>query len=189
MYLLEISENYSEIYWFKYDQKTSPDHLLFISGEEQSLIPTTPTFRNNKKISKPRLLSFDLLQSDTLEFVSEAMANVLREFPKDVQLFPANVYLKEEKLDAYYVFNVIQTLPCIDLDNSQHGPMFSFMPDGPLKFTTLQSLPPATLGNHHIVRAKESSQRIFVSQHFKQQCEAAQLKGLRFIDCSKGIQV
>ena len=189
MYLLEISENYSEIYWFKYDQKKSPDHLLFISGEEQSSIATTPTFRNKNKISASRLMSFDLLQSDTLEFVSEAMANVLRKFPKDAQLFPANVYLKEEKLEGYYVFNVIQVLPCIDLNNSLYGPMFSFMPDGPLKFTTLQSLPPATLGNHHIVRAKESSQRIFVSQQFKQQCEASQLKGLRFVDCSKGIQV
>src|SRR5450830_71382 len=99
MYLLDISESYSEIYWFKYDQKTSPDHLLFISGEEQSSIAATPTFRNNKKVSKSRLLSFDLLQSDTLEFVSEAMANVLREFPKDVQLFPADVYLKEDKMN------------------------------------------------------------------------------------------
>lgn len=130
MYLLEISESYSEIYWFKYDQKTSPDHLLFVSGEEQSSIATTPTFRNKKKVSLSRLLSFDLLQSDTLEFVSEAMAEVLRKFPEDVQLFPANVYLKEEKLEGYYVFNVIQTLPCIDLNNSQHGPMFSFMPEG-----------------------------------------------------------
>ncbi|UII71490.1 hypothetical protein LVW35_28355 [Pseudomonas sp. HN11] len=87
MYLLEISENYSAIYWFKYDQKKSPDHLLFISGEEQSSIATTPTFRNKNKVSASRLMSFDLLQSDTLEFVSEAMANVLRKFPKDIQLF------------------------------------------------------------------------------------------------------
>ena len=57
MYLLEISENYSEIYWFKYDQKKSPDHLLFISGEEQSSIATTPTFRNKNKISASRLMS------------------------------------------------------------------------------------------------------------------------------------
>ncbi|QHD09856.1 imm11 family protein [Pseudomonas sp. R76] len=189
MYLLDISESYSETYWFKYDQNNSPDHLLFISGEKQSSIASTPIFRNKKKVSKPRLLSFDLLQSDTLEFVSAAMASVLREFPEDVQLFPADVYLKEEKLDGYYVFNVIQTLPCIDLDNSQHGPMFSFMPDGPRTFTILQSLPPAALGNHHIARAKESSQRIFVSQQFKEQCETSQLKGLRFVDCSKGIQV
>ncbi|MCX4062680.1 MULTISPECIES: DUF1629 domain-containing protein [Pseudomonas] len=189
MHLLEISEQYSESYWFKYDQKASPDHLFFISGEQQLSITKTPTFRNKKKVSTSRLLSFDLLQSDTIEFVSEALANVLRDFPEDVQLFPADVYLKEEKLDGYYVFNVVQTLPCIDLNNSQHGPIFSFMPDGPLAFTTLQSLPSATLGSHHIVRAKESSQRIFVSQQFKQQCEASQLKGLRFIDCSKGIQV
>ncbi|AZF18674.1 imm11 family protein [Pseudomonas sp. R3-18-08] len=189
MYLLDISENHSEIYWFKYDQKISPDHLLFISGEKQSSIATTPTFRNKKKVSKSRLQSFDLLQSDTLEFVSEAMTNVMREFQEDVQLFPADVYLKEVKLDDYHVFNVIQTLPCIDLDNSQYGPMFSFMPDGPLTFTTIQSLPPTALGNHHIVRAKESSQRVFVSEQFKQKCEASQLKGLKFVDCSKGIQV
>lgn len=87
-------------------------------------------------------MSFDLLQSDTLEFVSEAMANVLRKFPEDVQLFPANVYLKEEKLEVYYVYNVIQILPCIDLNNFQYGPMLSFMPDGPLRFTTLQSESP-----------------------------------------------
>ncbi|MGY2373661.1 imm11 family protein [Pseudomonas sp. SDO524_S393] len=189
MYLLDISESYSEIYWFKYDQKISPDHLVFISGEEQSSLASKPTFRNNKKISKLRLASFDLLQSDTLEFASAAMADVLSKFAKDVQLFPADVYLKEEKLEGYCVFNVIQTRPCIDLNNSLHGPMFSFMPEGPMAFTTLQSLPPAALGNHHIVRAEESSQRIFVSQQFKQQCEASQLKGLRFVDCSEGIQV
>lgn len=189
MYLLDVSESYSEIYWFKYDQKASPDHLLFIDGEKHSSITATPTFRNKKKVSKPRVLSYDLLQSDTLEFVSTAMANILRKFPEDVQLFPADVYLKEEKLHGYYVFNVIQTLPCIDLDNSEYGPMFSFMPDGPLRFTSIQSLPPDALGNHHIVRAKESSQRIFVSQQFKEQCEAVQLKGMQFVDCSKGIQV
>ncbi|MBD8271321.1 imm11 family protein [Pseudomonas fluorescens] len=189
MYLLDISQSYSEVYWFKYDQKISPDHLLFIGGKKQSSVVTTPTFINKKKISKARLLSFDLLQSDTLEFASNAMATVLREYPDDVQLFPANVYLKEDKLDGYYVFNVIQTLPCIDLEHSQYGPMLSFMPEGPLIFTTLQSLQPAALKGHHIVRAKESSQRIFVSLQFKQHCEASGLKGLRFIDCSQAIQV
>lgn len=189
MYLLDISESYSEIYWFKYDQDLSPDRLLFISGEKQSSIASTPTFRNNKKVSKARLLSFDLLQSDTLEFSSSTMATVLREYPEDVQLFPADVYLKEEKITGYYVFNVIQTLPCIDLGHSEHSPLFSFMPDGPLKFSTIKTLPPAVLAGHHIVRAKESSQRIFVSQAFNQHCESSGLKGLRFIDCSSGIHV
>jgi hypothetical protein len=104
-------------------------------------------------------------------------------------LFPADVYLKEERLEGFYVFNVIQTLPRIDLEHSQHAPMFGFMPDGPLRFSTLQSLPPAALAGHHIVRAKESSQRIFVSQQLKQQCEASRLGGLRFVDCSNGIRV
>lgn len=76
MYLLDISESYSEIYWFKYDQDLSPDRLLFISGEKQSSIASTPTFRNNKKVSKARLLSFDLLQSDTLEFSKIGRAHV-----------------------------------------------------------------------------------------------------------------
>jgi len=189
MYLLDISESYSEIFWFKYDQTLSPDHLLFISGEAQSSVAATPTFRNNKKVSKSRLLAFDLLQSDTLEFVSQAMAEVLRQYPDDVQLFPADVYLKKERLQGFHVFNLIQTVPCIDLEHSRHAPMFGFMPDGPLRFTTLQSLPPAALGGHHLVRAKESSQRIFVSQQLKQQCEASGLEGLRFVDCSHGIRV
>ncbi|WPN57898.1 imm11 family protein [Pseudomonas sp. P9_31] len=189
MYLLDITENYSEAYWFKYEQTISPDHLLFISGEKQPTPTTTPTFKNNKKISKTRLLSFDLFQSDTLEFVSSKMAHVLRSYENDVQIFPADVYLKEEKLNDFFVFNVVQTLSCIDMNYSEYKPMFSFMPDGPIAFSTIKSLPSTALSGHDIVRAKESPQRLFVSERFKQHCEAAQLKGLRFTDCSKPIQV
>ncbi len=189
MYLLNITEDYSELYWFKYDQSISPDHLLFISGEKQPTPITPPTFRNNKKISKERLLSFDIFQSDTLEFVSKKMAQIFIEYASDVQIFPADIYLKKEKLKDFFVFNVTQTLPCIDMKNSKHKPMFSFMQNGPTAFSTIKSLPPTALFGHDIVRAEESPQRLFVSEKFKLHCETAKLKGLRFMDCSEAIRI
>lgn len=188
MYLFDVSEDYPEAYWFKYDQAVSPDHLSFICGERQSPPTTTPTFKNNKKISAARFSRFDLLQSDVLEFASAKLAAILLQYADDVQIFPAEIYIGKEKLNGFHIFNIIATAPCIDTTSSEHEPMFSFMPDGPLKFLTLKSLPAQTLAGYDIVRAKESPQRVFVSEKFKRHCESAGLGGLQFVDCSSAIR-
>ena len=63
---------------------------------------------------------FDVLpNSGSLLVVSRKVLDILKRFcPEDFQVFEANVYAKDKKINGYYLLNLLVSLNVIDKENS-----------------------------------------------------------------------
>lgn len=184
MYLLQIIESYSNAYWFQYDSEDLIEHSLFNESKRVEQINGDISFSNNEKFSIKRLLTFDEFHSWGPTFVSERLANLLREFPEDTQLLPVKVYIQGIEHNNFYLSNLLTTLPCIDMEKSNHESMFKNQPTWGTTFNSIQSFSADVLNGHHIVK-DANSHYIFVSQYFKDTFESLKLKAWTFHDCTK----
>lgn len=180
-YVLSVSDDYPENYWFEYDHGKSPSYLSFQKGEVVSSLDTSPVFRIDRKISEKRLLQFDLFMSDGGDFVSRKFSDLLRSVAQeDVQLIEAEVYLNSQKIEGCNIPNIVHLISCVDMEKSKYKPLLKSDPDGPLKFTRFEFIE-NSLKSHKIVRCKEDPQTIVVSEEFVKGCESAGIQGVEFL--------
>ncbi|WP_338771745.1 DUF1629 domain-containing protein [Massilia sp. METH4] len=180
-YVLSISDDYPESYWFNYDHGGSPNYLLFHAGKRFESLETPPVFRLDRQIGDERLSRLDFLMSDGGDFVSLKFAELMRTVAaKDVQLIEADVYVAGKKLLGYHIANIAHLVECIDMKNSAYTPLFRSDPGGPIKFSRMEFVDDG-LKSHTIVRCKEDPMTIVVSEQFVQACRSAGIKGVEFL--------
>ncbi|PIT14809.1 hypothetical protein [Snodgrassella alvi] len=138
VYELKISDNYSDSYWFEYEQSEF-SNIDLIQGKKIRL-DNPLNFELKKKVSEKKLLSFDYFLSDGPDFISPRLATLLadnKDFLKDVQLLDANVVINGKNYSGFKVLNILRMLSCIDMDKSDSVPILDHLPDGPKRFTQI----------------------------------------------------
>ncbi|WBS02555.1 hypothetical protein OU994_30680 [Pseudoduganella sp. SL102] len=180
-YVLSVSDDYPDSYWFKYDHDNSPSYLSFQSGEAVDQPKRPPLFTLDKKISIARFLGFDFLMSDGGDFISAKFADLMRNLAAgDVQIIEASVYVNGEKMNGFCIGNIANLVSCVDMEKSIYKPLLKSCPDGPIKFTRFEFID-NSLNDHKIVRCKEDPQTIVVSEDFMQACKSAGIRGVEFL--------
>jgi uncharacterized protein DUF1629 len=180
-YKWTVSDDYADSYWFEYDKKESPDHLIFKQGKFIDRLEGKPKFKLNKKVSLKKLLAFDCFMSDGPQFVSPRFAGLLSSIaPNDVQLFDAEVYVGDTRLEGYKVPNITHLAPCLDKEKSDYEPLLSYMPDGPIRINKIVYIPDC-MGSHVIARLLEDNLTIIVQEVVVRACEKEKIKGVAFV--------
>jgi hypothetical protein len=176
-----ISEDYPGSYWFEYDRAVSPDHMLFLHGKPLDRLASRPTFRLDRSVSLRRLSTFDCLHSDGAIVVSARFADLLSAVAADdVQLFEADVYVRDVQIEGYKVPNISHLVPCLDMETADYEPLLSYLPDGPIRINKAAYVP-ASLGDRVVVRMLEDNTKIIAQRKLVAACEAARIKGIAFV--------
>lgn len=178
---MSVSEDYPESYWFEYDHEYSPDFLSFQNGTYVDNIETPPVFSIKKNISAKKLGEFDFLMSDGGDFISKKFANLINDIsPADVQLIEAKVFIKNDFFGIYFIPNILNIIPCANMEKSSYKPVLRSAPNGPIKFTKTVFID-NSLGEHLIVRCQEDPETIVVSEAFVQACKSNKILGVNFL--------
>ncbi|GGY45250.1 imm11 family protein [Pseudoduganella albidiflava] len=180
-YVLSVSDDYPDNYYFKYDHAGSPNYLSFKSARLVGDLSLQPTFRLNGKIGIDRLMEHDFFMSDGGDFISPKFAELIRAFaPNDVQLIEATVFINNKKINRFYIANILHSVACIDMKKSIYKPLIKSDPGGPKSFTRYEFIE-NSLESHDIVRCKEDLETIVVSEDLVQACNRAAIKGIEFL--------
>lgn len=180
-YVLSVSDDYPDNYYFEYDHSSSPNYLSFRSGVLFNKSSSEPTFRSSAKVNVDRLMSYDFFMSDGGDFISSKFADLILNFaPHDVQLINADVYVGNKNIKGFKIPNITSLVSCIDMKKSIFKPVIKSDPDGPKSFTRYEFIE-GSLGSHKIVRCKEDLETIVVSEDFVRECKSSGIKGVAFL--------
>jgi hypothetical protein len=178
VYELKISDNYSDSYWFQYEQSEF-SNIDLIQGKKIKL-DNPLKFGLKKKVSEKKLLSFDYFLSDGPDFISPRLATLLadnKDFLKDVQLLDANVVINGKNYSGFKVLNIIRMLSCIDMDKSDSVPILDYLPDGPKRFTQIVFRNDVT-EDFYMARCLEYKYCIVISEKLRQFFIENNVKGI-----------
>jgi hypothetical protein len=119
-----------------------------------------------------------LPNSVSLLIVSEKVLAILKEMcPVDFQSFDANIYVKEKKIDGYYLLNVTNKVEIIDKTKS----IFTLMKHSNtiLRFEKIVYKVDELI-DHDIVRNADYLPHVLVSDRLKEAFKRAKIKGVEF---------
>jgi hypothetical protein len=174
IYLWKIPDDYPASLIGTYDKDRSPDRFLFIQGQRFGKSPDVPSFTFSAKSESLR--KYDVLPNSTMiPLVSARVAKILEQLCQgDVELIPANVSARDEKLEDYSLLNILPRVASVDHSASK----FVCIPGTTqiMKFTEL-TVRPNALGSHHLAREKEYKSFILVSETLKGRFESERVTG------------
>lgn len=180
-YILSISDNYPESYWFKCKVGGGVDGSIFKEGVSIGEPPEVE-FVNEKKVSIPRLMEYDFLYSDGPNLISPRLYQLLAEACiTGVQFIDAQVIIAGQRYDGYKIFNVTSRAAVFDKDESIGEPLISYLPDGPKYYKKIVLNEGVEL-NFDIVRAAEQFTTIIASKKLAELCNSHEIIGLKFVE-------
>ncbi|WP_161864232.1 MULTISPECIES: DUF1629 domain-containing protein [Pseudomonas] len=184
MLLLETAENYPERFWLTYDQEASTKASLLSMCTP--LEEKNPVFiaKSEKKLSVQEIQSFDIIESDMMSFVSKRLADILVDYPEDVEIFEAKIVIAGEIVPGFFALNVLNKKQCIDLEASDYRPILDGYPEEGLRFYSIKTYPDTVLDGANIVRAHESEGNIFISNALAKRIQDAGIKNLLLVDAT-----
>ncbi|KUF34090.1 hypothetical protein AK833_10480 [Lysinibacillus sp. F5] len=80
----------------------------------------------------------------------------------------------------FFVMNVVNLVPCLDMKKSEYRLLLKSLPDGPIKLLTVKYIP-NSLEGYHIVRMKGHTGKIIVDGLFIKACKEEKIKGVIFV--------
>lgn len=100
----------------------------------------------------------------------------------DCQFIPEVITstMSSEINESFFVMNVLNVVPCLDMEKSEYKPLIKSLPDGPIKLLSIKYVP-NSLNGHHIVRMKEYKGNIIVDDIFVKACKEEKIKGIMFV--------
>ena len=157
MLLLETAENYPERFWLTYDQEASTKASLLSMCTP--LEEKNPVFiaKSEKKLSVQEIQSFDIIESDMMSFVSKRLADILVDYPEDVEIFEAKIVIAGEIVPGFFALNVLNKKQCIDLEASDYRPILDGYPEEGLRFYSIKTYPVHTNCVLHTGSSSDSS--------------------------------
>lgn len=184
MLLLKTAENYPERFWLTYDQEESTKASLL--NMCRPLDEKNPVFiaKSEKKLSIQKMQSFDIIESDMMSFVSQRLADILVDYPEDVEIFDAKILVAGERVPGFFALNVLNKKQCIDLEGSDYRPILDDFPDEGFRFYSMKTYPDTALGGANIVRAHESEGNIFISNALAKRIQDAGVRNLLLVDAT-----
>ena len=120
---------------------------------------------------------YDILPTIGAPLVSRKFREVFNE-SVDLEYYPVQIQDKKGNTnDNFLCLNILNVIPCVDKEKS----VFEIDEDGDYEIKKLYIQQDA-LGVHSIVRMKEHTSYIIVTETFKQIVEKAKMKGFNFIE-------
>jgi hypothetical protein len=123
--------------------------------------------------------SYDVLPTIGIPLVIKKWKDTFRDLDeKEFQLL--DVIIKDKQGNEnrdFFALNILHILPCLDKKKS----IFEVDEDGDYDIKKFYIIPD-DLQNHSIIRMKEHTSYIIVTEDFKKRCDEAYLKGINFIE-------
>jgi len=175
----QLYSNYRRDVFFCYTEKNTFNHYDLEEGIVYSL---------DKKLhySIDKLDSYlnecDILPTIGGLLVSLKFKKLVERLGSNCQFIPAVITSTKsgESNETFFVMNVLNLVPCFDMENSEYKPLLKSLPDGPIKLLTIKYVP-HSLEGHHIVRMKEYTGNIIVDDVFIKACKVQRIKGVMFV--------
>ncbi|MBD8492586.1 imm11 family protein [Pseudomonas syringae] len=181
LFLIKISDDYPESYWFRCTVLSGQDPGVFKKGiplEEEVSIE----FRVGSKPDAGRLLSYDFLFSDGPNFISPRFHQLLLDHDvQGLQFFDADVYMGEAECHGYKVVNFTSKSKAFDESKSKSEPLLSYLPEGPARYTEIV-LKENVDTRVDMFRAEEDFTSMLAVARIKALCDAHQVSGLQFVE-------
>jgi hypothetical protein len=148
----------------------------FIKGKKLNI--DFPLIFNIGKIDD-YINSYDLLPTYNTPLVSNRFKNIFGELNDELQYFNAKIIDKKgNQNENFYLINIINILPVMDKEKS----IFEYDGDGDIDNIKKLFLINGGLKGHSIIRMKEHTSYIIVSEEFKNCCVKEKLKGINFME-------
>lgn len=119
-----------------------------------------------------------LPNSGFLIIVSAKVLNILNEMcPNDFQAFEANVFVRDKKINNYYLINVLYEVEVIDKEKSIYSLITGTNAIRGFEKIVFKKV---SLDGHEIVRNADYRSHVLVSDRLKEAFEKAKIKGVEF---------
>ena len=169
---------YKRDVYFQYAEENSIQYNTFEKGEllklEEEIIYQVDKIDDY-------LNSYDILPTYGTPLVSSKFVKLFKGYEKDVQFLKVVIKAKDGNTNNnYYIPNILKVVPCLDEDRStietkRYG-------SAVIKVIKQLYIIPNSIQNSLMIRMKEKSSYIIVTDKFKALCEAANLKGINLIE-------
>lgn len=168
----------------EYENDISTDYKEFLKGQffYEKELPLFYTVQKKSDLNKVKKAI--LLESSGPELISKALKEVLESITKDIQFFDVELYCENEKIQNFYAINIPHKISCVNLKESEYR-LTNFDPNNPNYMFYYMKLNDDIFtdeNNFNIVRCKEMSRTIVVSEKIKIALFDANMKGLQFSD-------
>ncbi|MEK4424949.1 imm11 family protein [Solibacillus sp. FSL K6-1523] len=174
-----LSNVYGRDVYFSYSEKNTFDEFDF---EEGNVYPLNDKLFYEVDKFDSYLKKYDILPTMEGELVSLKLKQLIERLGSDCQFIPAVIISAEsgEINESFFVMNVLNVVPCLDMEESEYRPLIKSLPNGPINLISVKYVP-NSLNGHHIVRMKECIENIVVDDIFIKACKEEKVKGIMFV--------
>ena len=175
----QLYSNYRRDVFFGYTKKNTFNQSDL---EEGNVYPLDEKLFYSVDKFDTYLNNYDLLPTIGGVLVSLKFKKLIEGLGSDCQFIPAVITSTKtgEINESFFVMNVLNVVPCLDMENSEYRPLIKSLPDGPIKLLSIKYVP-NSLNGHHIVRMKEYTGNITVDDIFIKACKEEKIKGVMFV--------
>ncbi|WP_314957638.1 imm11 family protein [Prevotella pallens] len=174
----QLSEFYKRDIYLQYAEENSIEYNAFEKGERIEI--KSEIFYKVDKIDD-YLNNYDVLPTFGTPLVSSKFVKLFKEYEKDVQFLRVNIKDMDGNTNRnFYIPNILKIVPCLDEEKSvvetkKYGSAI-------IKVIKQLYIVPNSIRNSLMVRMKEKTSYIIVTEQFKKLCESANLKGINLIE-------
>jgi hypothetical protein len=176
-YLLSTVPNSYDI--VEYNHAISYDYRSFLEGESLGNLQSPLFYSIKRKADIKKLRNYHLIFSTGPELISNMFRKVIENFSDEVEFFDVEITFENEKIEGFSVINIKNKISCLDMNKSEYKPT-NFDPNNPTYRFYYLVVKENALEELNIVRCKEMSVKIVVSENFKKACFDSRLSGLSF---------
>ena len=174
----QLSEFYKRDIYLQYAEENSIQYNAFEKGERIEI--ESDIFYKVDKIDD-YLNNYDILPTFGTPLISSKFVKLFKEYEEDVQFLRVNIKDIDGNANRnFYIPNILKIVPCLDEEKSvvetkKYGSAI-------IKVIKQLYIVPNSIRNSLMVRMKEKTSYIIVTEQFKKLCESANLKGINLIE-------
>ncbi len=175
----QLYSNYRRDVFFGYTEKNTFNQYDL---EEGIVYPLDKKLYYSVDKLDTYLNDYDILPTIGGLLVSLKFKKLVERLGSDCQFIPAVITSTKngEVNETFFVMNVLNLVPCLDMENSEYKPLLKSLPAGPIKLLTIKYVP-NSLEGHHIVRMKEYTGNIIVDELLIKACKEEKINGVMFV--------
>ncbi|TKI69487.1 hypothetical protein FC756_09065 [Lysinibacillus mangiferihumi] len=175
----QLYSNYRRDVFFDYTEKNTFNQYDL---EEGNVYPLDEKLSYSVDKFDTYLNEYDILPTIGGLLVSLKFKKLVERLGSDCQFISAVITSAKsgEVNETFFVMNILNVIPCLDMEKSEYKPLLKSLPDGPIKLLSIKYVPNSLKG-HHIVRMKEYTGNIIVDELFIKACKEEKIKGVMFV--------
>lgn len=175
----QLFSNYGRDVYFSYTEKNEYDQSDLRKG---LVYPLDEKLHYSIDKFDPYLNEYDILPTIGGLLVSLKFKKLVERLGSDCQFISAVITSTKsgEINDSFFVMNILNVIPCLDMEKSEYKPLLKSLPNGPIEVLSVKYVP-NSLDGHHIARMKEYKGYIIVDDVFIKACKVQKIKGVMFV--------